>query len=74
MRGHYYDVSCSADIPEEEKLRIKVQVIDKYFGTACFVFSFKDERVTVNMVKTAEAFMDEYQGLASGKRCDNDEK
>ena len=66
--GHYYDAACSADIPEEEKLRIKVQVIDKYFGTACFVFSFKDERVSINMAKTAEAFLDEYQGLANGKR------
>lgn len=72
--GHYYDVACSADISEEEKLRIKVQVIDKYFGTACFVFSFKDDRVTVNMIKTAEAFLNEYQGLANGKRCDDDEK
>ncbi len=67
-KGHFYDVACSADFSEEKKLRIKVQIIDKYFGTACFVFSFKDERVCVNMIKTAEAFLDTYQGLALGKR------
>lgn len=67
-KGNYYDVACSADFAEEKKLRIKVQIIDKYFGTACFVFSFKDERVCVNMVKTAENFLGEYQGIACGKK------
>ena len=65
--GNKYRCAVSADWAEEKKLRLKVQVIDKYFGNACFVFSFKDERVSVNMVKHAEAFLEEYNGYAQGK-------
>ncbi len=65
--GNKYRCAVSADWAEEKKLRLKVQVIDKYFGNACFIFSFKDERVSVNMVKHAEAFLEEYNGYAQGK-------
>lgn len=65
--GNYYKCACSADWGEEKKLRIKVQIIDKYFGQACFVLSFKDNRVYVSMEKTAEYFMMEYVGKARGK-------
>ncbi len=66
--GNYYNCACSADWGEEKKLRIKVQIIDKYFGQACFVFSFKDDRVYVSMEKTAEYFLTEYSGKAIGKK------
>ena len=65
-RGNRYDCACSADFPEENKLRIKVQVIDKYFGNGGFVFSFKDTRIGVEMKVTAEHFMKEYYGTAEG--------
>ena len=65
--GHYYDCACSADWIEKRKLRIKVQIIDKYFGNACLIFSFKDTRVTVLMTKSAENFLQEYEGLAIGE-------
>jgi len=64
--GNYYDCACSADWLEHKKLRIKVQIIDKYFGNACFVFSFKDNAVSVLMTKTAEYFLEEYSGIAYG--------
>jgi len=67
-KDYYYDCACSAVWAEPKKLIIKVQIIDKYFGNAAFVFSFKDDSVTVSMNKTAEAFLDEYQGIAVGKR------
>ncbi len=66
--GNYYKCACSADWAEDKKLRIKVQIIDKYFGQACFVFSFKDDRVYVSMEKTAEYFLMEYSGKAIGCR------
>lgn len=66
-KGNYYDCACSAGWAEMKKLRIKVQIIDKYFGNGCFVFSFKDDRVTVLMTKTAENFMNEYSGVAMGR-------
>lgn len=64
--GNKYRCAVSADWAEEKKLRLKVQVIDKYFGNACFIFSFKDERVSVLMTKHAEAFFEEYNGYAIG--------
>ena len=62
--GHKYDSAMSADWPEAQKLRIRVQAIDKYFGNLAIIFGFRDENmVTVKMVKRAEAFFDEYDGI-----------
>jgi len=62
--GNLYDAAFSADWCEEKLLRIRVQIIDKYFGNLGILLGFADENhVTVRMVKTAEAFLDEYQGL-----------
>lgn len=62
--GNLYDAAFSADWCEEKKLRIRVQIIDKYFGNLAILLGFADENhVTMRMVKTAEAFLDEYQGL-----------
>ena len=65
--GHMYDCAVSADWPEEQKFRIKVQIIDKYFGNMGMEFGFKGEKVGISMYKSAEAFLDEYQGFANGK-------
>ena len=65
--GNYYKCACSARWCEKQKFQIKVQIIDKYFGNGCWTFSFKDNRVMISMTKTAEAFMNEYTGIASGK-------
>ncbi len=65
--GNTYQCAVSANWLEAKKFHIKVQAIDKYFGILDMVFSFKDTRVTVKMEKTAEAFFDEYQGIAIGK-------
>lgn len=68
--GNLYDCAVSADWPEERKLRIKVQIIDKYFGNMSMEFGFKDDRVGIFMAKTAEAFLEEYHGYANGRRID----
>ena len=65
--GNRYDCAVSADWPEEKKLRIKVQIIDKYFGNMSMEFGFKDDKVGILMTKTAEAFLEEYHGYANGK-------
>ena len=68
--GNKYDAAFSADWPEEKKLRIRVQVIDKYFGNLAVVISFKDENsLMLRMGKIAEAFLDEYFGTAFGTRA-----
>ena len=61
-----YDCATSAIWPQENKLLLKVQIIDKYFGNALWEFSFIENSVTVVMLKNAEAFLDEYQGEFSG--------
>ena len=67
--GNYYDCAASADWCEPKKLRIRVQIIDKYFGNLAIVLGFRDEKhVTVRMVKTAEAFLGEYEGILTASR------
>ena len=63
-KGHRYDAAFSADFPEPQKLRIRVQIIDKYFGNLAMIFGFRDkDHVSVRMVKAAEAFLNEYAGI-----------
>jgi hypothetical protein len=63
----YRAISAGAWI-EEQKFAIKTYIIDEYFGSAYFVFAFKDQRVTMVMRKAAECFLDEYLGEASGRQ------
>ncbi|MBE6580303.1 MAG: serine hydrolase [Ruminococcaceae bacterium] len=63
--GNTYRAAFSADWPEPKRLRIRVQVIDKYFGNLAIVLGFCDENsVTLRMSKTAEDFLAEYNGVA----------
>lgn len=67
-KDHKYDAAFSADWPEEQKLRVRVQIIDKYFGNLAIVFGFRDENtVSVRMKKKAEAFLNEYEGIMNAK-------
>ena len=66
--GNYYDAAFSADWAEEKKLRIRVQIIDKYFGNLAIVLGFRDANtVSMRMTKKAEAFLKEYDGIANAK-------
>jgi len=70
--GHTYRAAFSADWPEERKLRIRVQIIDKYFANLAIVFGFRDGKsVCVRMTKQAENFLNEYTGvmIASAEGC-----
>ena len=69
--GNMYDCAVSADWPEERKLRIKVQIIDKYFGNMSMEFGFKDDKVGIFMTKNAEAFLEEYHGYANGRKSED---
>ncbi len=63
--GHRYDCAASADFLDDRTLRIRVQIIDTYFGNLAILIGFRSgDYATVRMEKTAEAFLDEYQGLA----------
>ena len=47
-------------------LGIRVQIIDEYVGNLTMVLSFAGDDVGIHMVKSAQFFLDEYQGFASG--------
>ena len=62
--GHKYNAAFSADWPTERTLRIRTQIIDKYFGNLSILIAFRDENtVTIKMQKAAEAFLNEYEGI-----------
>lgn len=66
--GFYYRDAVSGAWIEGNKLHLKVQVIDRYFGRLDIVLEFpKEDEVHISMKKTAEDFLDEYVGCAVGK-------
>ncbi len=66
--GHYYRCAASAAWQDELTLHIKVQVIDEYFGRLDIVLHFDEgNQVDICMTKTAENFLDEYVGTATGE-------
>lgn len=68
--GHTYKCATSAAWTEPQKLFIKVQVIDTYFGRLNIMLGFRDENtVGVRMSKVAEDFMTEYRGYMTGHRA-----
>ena len=65
--GNYYDCAASAAWSDLNNLFIKVQIIDKYFGTLDINVGFRDEFIGIHMAKCAEDFLDEYVGFAGGR-------
>ena len=65
-----YDCAVSAAWKDESKFQIYVQIIDKYFGNCTINFVFKEDCVTVELIKCAEAFLNEYRGVLVGKAID----
>lgn len=67
--GNFYNSAISADWCEEQTLRIRVQIIDKYFGNLAILIAFKNEtEASVRMSKTAEDFLSEYSGVMNAER------
>ncbi len=66
-KGYFYDCVASAAWTGENQFKLYVQIIDKYFGNLTVFFAFKGEEAVVRMVKNAEAFLNEYQGLFVAK-------
>jgi len=64
--GHYYRCAASASWVEPQKIRILVQIIDKYFGNLSITISFQENKAMIHMVKAAEDFLNEYDGDAYG--------
>ena len=65
--GFMYDDAVSATWLDENQIQIYVQIIDRYLGNLLINVSFRDDFATVQMLKTAEDFLNEYTGHAVGK-------
>ncbi|MBQ9408014.1 MAG: serine hydrolase [Clostridia bacterium] len=69
INGFMYKCAASAAWREERKLFIRVQIIDRYFGSLHINIGSRDENsCAIYMVKAAEDFLDEYSGWAMGER------
>nr|MBQ4319416.1 serine hydrolase [Clostridia bacterium] len=66
-KGEGYRCLNTAVWESENTLLVRSYVIDDYFGNMAARFTFDGDKVSVNMTKTAEWFMDEYVGKAEGK-------
>ena len=67
-KGEMYKCIAAARWTQEDKLVIRCYIIDDYFGNLAITLGFKDEELGLNMTKTAEWFLDEYQGFAGGRK------
>ena len=67
--GIRYRCAASAAWARPDTLMLWVQIIDKYFGQLHMQFKFDGEKLGIFMTKTAEDFLDEYQGYAGAVMC-----
>ena len=63
-----YDCAASAVWGQENVLKLRVQIIDRYLGNLFAVFAFRGDLAAVTMEKNAEAFLNEYKGSLVAKR------
>jgi hypothetical protein len=67
--GFMYDDAASLAWTGEKELLLFVQIIDRYFGNMSAKFHFKDDEVYAVFSKTAENFLNEYQGGLVGRKA-----
>ena len=68
--GKGYRYKASGSWFNSQSLTFYVYIIDNYFGTLKVNCFFEEDSLTLHMVKAAEWFLDEYQGMATGKTVD----
>lgn len=60
--GFMYDCAASAAWVDPNRLLMRVQIIDRYFGNMFAHFAFKGSEAVVVMARHAEDFLQEYAG------------
>ena len=65
--GNKYKCAASAAWVDNERMFIKVQIIDKYFGVLNITAGFNENGLGLHMNKCAEDFLETYQGFGHGK-------
>lgn len=66
-RGSGYRCLSVATWPSEHQLRLRVNVVDDYFGNLGMTFGFKGDSIGLTSMKSAEHFLQDYIGLAGGE-------
>ena len=66
--GKGYRAWSSAAWVDENTLVIRTETLDEYLGNMTMTISFKDDDVGIAILKSAEYFFDEYQGMAGGRK------
>ena len=67
--GYAFKCMHTARWAEPHKLLIRTYIADDHYANLCTTISFKGDSAVVYMMKTAEWFLDEYEGLAVGQRA-----
>ena len=57
-----YDDAVSLRFTQDNKLQLRVQIIDKYFGNFLATFAFCGNAAVCKFSATAENFLQEYNG------------
>ncbi len=65
-KGEMYKCMAVARWTQENKLVIRCYIIDDYFGNLTITLGFKDKELGLCMTKTAEWFLEEYEGCTGG--------
>ena len=65
--GFMYDDAVSLCFRDDNKITLTVQIIDRYFGNFSAIFSFNGNTATASFTKTAEDFLNEYNGFIIAK-------
>ena len=60
--SHTYRDAVSLCFTDDNKLQIKVQIIDKYLGNLLATFAFTEREAEALFISTAENFLNEYRG------------
>jgi len=60
--GFMYRDAVSLCWADETRLRLRVQIIDRYLGNFDAQFAFRDDLAAARFTKTAENFLNEYEG------------
>jgi len=68
-KGEGYRCLNAAVWTAPDTLLVRTYAIDDHYGNISAVFTFKDDKVSLNMSKAAEWFFDKYTGSAEGFRA-----
>ncbi len=66
--GKGYKMLAAGVWPSETNLVIRVNIVDDYFGNLTVTLGYRDDKIGVTMDKFAEGFLEDYMGIAGGKR------